>query len=62
MSSWRNFSGDENWSWLRVDDAVSKNLLKFEPHGDDNTLFELIVNEDWPTKVCKPSLFEYFLV
>ena len=49
MSSWRDFASDAEWNFLHIPDALGQSMLRFEPH--DGRLFELVVTQDWPTKL-----------
>ncbi|CAD6891430.1 unnamed protein product [Tilletia controversa] len=51
MSSWRDFTSDKEWSWLRVDDEASVQWLDFQERPEEGALYELIVKEEWPTKI-----------
>lgn len=51
MSSHRDYDKDLEWSWLR-NDGLGLRLLHFEPVVDSEDMFELVVSESWPTKVC----------
>ncbi|KAK0543602.1 hypothetical protein OC846_006358 [Tilletia horrida] len=51
MSSWRDFSQDKEWSWLRINDEHSKAWLRFEPQSSESEQFELVVTGAWPTKI-----------
>ncbi|MCO5549774.1 hypothetical protein L7F22_003247 [Adiantum nelumboides] len=50
MSSWRSFSHDKDWSWLRIEDEPSKQWLTFEKQEGEE-LYELIVAKEWPSKL-----------
>lgn len=54
MSSHRNYDNDKEWSWLR-NHGLGLELLHFEPITDleDKTVYELIVDEKWTTRVSK---------
>ncbi|SNX84351.1 related to LYS2 - L-aminoadipate-semialdehyde dehydrogenase, large subunit [Melanopsichium pennsylvanicum] len=49
MSSWRPFTTDKEWNFLRIPDSLGQNLIRFEPHSSD--LYELIVTSKWPAKL-----------
>lgn len=51
MSSFRGFENDKEWSWLRVEDPVTRSLLDFKEDKDNEGLFELVVTGKWPTKL-----------
>ena len=50
MSSERNYKKDTEWSWLRNDSPVGRELLHFQEMADSN-LYELVVDKNWPTRV-----------
>ena len=46
MTSFRDFAGDKDWSYLRP--AAGKDWLTFEDQGDGS--YELVVPPQWPTR------------
>lgn len=51
MSSHRDFGNDQQWSWLRIEDPLTEQLLDFKEDSDNPGLAELIVTAKWPTKL-----------
>ncbi|PWN23457.1 acetyl-CoA synthetase-like protein [Microstroma glucosiphilum] len=60
MSSYRDFENDKEWSWLRVEDAVTRSLLDFKEDKDNQGLFELVVTGKWPTKLLSNAADQAF--